>query len=105
MYNRASTELTWRLRLEPRRWQLEALRSWTESYRGVVAVVTGAGKTCLALQCMVEIHRSQPSCRFLIVVPTVALLDQWHAALVQDLGVTEEEISLIGGGLSAAPNR
>lgn len=65
---------------------------------GIVAVVTGAGKTFFAMQCMLRVRNSHPGCRFLIVVPTVALLDQWRVALAEELGVPEEDIAAAGGG-------
>jgi superfamily II DNA or RNA helicase len=61
-------------------------------------VVTGAGKTLFAMQCMLRVRSSHPECRFLVVVPTVALLDQWRAALTRDLGVRDNEIATAGGG-------
>ncbi|MGH3145789.1 MAG: DEAD/DEAH box helicase family protein, partial [Rubrobacter sp.] len=88
----------WHFGHEPRRWQTEALERWFDAYRGIVAVVTGAGKTIFAMQCMLRVRSSHPECRFLVVVPTVALLDQWRAALTRDLGVREDEIATAGGG-------
>ena len=53
----------WRLKNEPRRWQIEALGRWSDAYRGIVAVVTGAGKTFFAMQCMLSVRTSHPRCR------------------------------------------
>lgn len=61
-------------------------------------MVTGAGKTFFAMQCMLRVRGSHPQSRFLVVVPTVALLDQWRAALTEQLGVHESEIATAGGG-------
>lgn len=36
----------------------------------------------------------------LVVVPTLALLDQWRVAFQEDLGVSENEIACFGGGYS-----
>ncbi len=88
----------WQLTHEPRRWQNEALELWSDAYRGIVAVVTGGGKTFFAMQCMLRVRHSHPDCRILIVVPTVALLDQWRAALTYELGVRETDIATAGGG-------
>lgn len=94
----SQTTSDWALKRSARRWQTEALNRWRSANRGVVAVVTGAGKTIFAMQCMLTLRATRTSCRFLVVVPTVALLDQWHAAFIEELGVTEDEITLIGGG-------
>lgn len=94
----ASGRGEWCLERKPRRWQAEALESWSDAYRGIVAVVTGAGKTIFAMQCMLRVRTSHPESRFLVVVPTVALQDQWRAALTEELGVREDEISVAGGG-------
>src|SRR5947207_2477857 len=89
----------------PRRWQENAFALWKEAQRGVIEVVTGGGKTFFALQCILHIRTNSPSYRFLIVVPTVALLDQWHATLTSVLHVSESDISLLGGGFRPSPDR
>ena len=50
-------------------------------------MVTGGGKTYFALQCMLDGSRAMPDIRTIIVVPTIALLDQWYVSLQDDLGV------------------
>jgi superfamily II DNA or RNA helicase len=88
----------WRLAIEPRAWQDEALVRWQDSRRGVAAVVTGGGKTIFAYLCMLSAAAVEPHLRFVIVVPTVALLDQWQVGLTDDLYVRSDEIALFGGG-------
>ena len=88
-----------KLQRQPRRWQTEALATWSSGLRGVVSVVTGAGKTFFAMQCMLAVWERQPDIKVLIVVPTVALMDQWRAALQAELGVDDSEIDLVGGGI------
>jgi superfamily II DNA or RNA helicase len=57
-----------------RQWQIEALDNWRGAgNRGIVEVVTGGGKTVFALACIAEL---QPETT-LVVVPTLALMDQW----------------------------
>ena len=70
-----------------------------------MAVVTGAGKTLFAMQCMLAALEQHTECHFLIVVPTVALLDQWHVGVVDELGASEDDIALIGGGAHFAGTR
>lgn len=77
---------------------MEALSLWTVNYRGIVAVVTGAGKTIFALYCMVAARNHWPRCRFLIVVPTIVLADQWRVTLSRELRLTEREVTVLAGG-------
>ncbi|AGY60724.1 DEAD/DEAH box helicase [Gloeobacter kilaueensis] len=75
-------------RVPLREWQRKALFQWEQaSHKGIVSVVTGGGKTIFALAC---IDKLQPN-TVLIVVPTVALLDQWweEAANYFDLALDE----------------
>ena len=85
-------------RHRPRRWQRDALAAWSSELRGVVSVVTGAGKTFFAMQCMISVWERHPEARVLIVVPTVALMDQWRVALQDELGLDDADIDLVGGG-------
>jgi superfamily II DNA or RNA helicase len=78
-----------------RRWQTEALRLWTQRRKGTVHVVTGGGKTRFALACIAERDRGQ---RVLIIVPSVALMDQWALELVEHLRVDPDQIAIHGGG-------
>lgn len=66
--------------------------------RGIVSAVTGAGKTTLALMCISEFRERHSDGRVLIIVPTVALADQWHVALTDDLGVSPTQVGSAGGG-------
>jgi superfamily II DNA or RNA helicase len=87
----------WRLAAEPRQWQREALARWRADDRGVVAVVTGGGKTMFAYQCMLDLRSRLPSAATTILVPTVALLDQWVVGLTDDLNVPPSDIAAFSG--------
>ena len=63
-----------------------------------MSVVTGAGKTFFAMQCMLVVWEQDADARVLIVVPTVALMDQWRVALQDELGIDDADIDLVGGG-------
>lgn len=91
------TENDWRLDLPLRGWQREALQKWQENFRGIVKVVTGAGKTIFAEQCMLLFRDKFPAGKSIIVVPTIALLDQWVVSLMEDLKVAESEIACFSG--------
>lgn len=83
----------WTLRVRPRQWQTDAMEAWARNLRGVVAVVTGGGKTVLAEMAMLAFRQIHRDGRVLIVVPTLALLDQWYVSLQEDLGVDEADIA------------
>ena len=87
----------WTLRFHPRKWQAEALREWKKGFRGIVKVVTGAGKTVLAETCMVAFREKYPEGRIVIIVPTIALLDQWFVSLTEELHVPDQEIACFSG--------
>lgn len=88
----------WALSADLRPWQIEALARWRENGdRGVAAVVTGGGKTIFAYACMLDVLRRMRDVRFVILVPTVALQDQWAVGLVDDLAVPLDELALFGG--------
>lgn len=90
------------LAFEPREWQRRAFHAWTEhEHRGVVSVVTGAGKTRFAEICISDFLHRRPRGRVIIVVPTVALVDQWAVGLSEDLGVDPNDIGLYVQGVSA----
>jgi superfamily II DNA or RNA helicase len=87
----------WHLQLEPRNWQKIAFDRWRESERGIVEIVTGGGKTVFAQICLMDCFQRHPNAQALIIVPTIALLDQWWLALQEELNVSPEEIGLLSG--------
>lgn len=88
---------SWKLQYDPRDWQLAAIAKWKENYAGIAKVVTGGGKTVFAQMCILEFFEKYPEGQVLIVVPTVALLDQWYLALQDEMLVKPNEVSLLGG--------
>ena len=96
--------MTWKLSNNPRHWQKIAIQSWIDNkYRGIAKVVTGGGKTFFAMMCIKELAEENKDLRFLIVVPTLALRDQWTLDLIDDLGVSREEIYSHGMDNSILP--
>lgn len=82
------------LDLTPRAYQADAVDAWLRAGgRGVVVLPTGAGKTVVALDIVKRL-----GVRSLVVVPTIELLRQWRSGLGAHLGISEEEIGVIGGG-------
>ena len=84
-------------KIRPRRWQQEALKCWARDLRGVARVVTGGGKTVFAYLCIEEFLKRFPDGRVVIVVPTIALLDQWFVDICDSMDVLEEQIACYSG--------
>lgn len=81
-------------RVELRRWQKEALALWlSNNQRGILSVVTGGGKTVFALECIAE---TRPETT-LVVVPTLALLDQWWEAACSYFNLRVDEVCVLSG--------
>lgn len=95
--NPGSALTPWIPSIEPRGWQIEALRLWKAKLRGVVRVVTGGGKTIFAHFCISAFRERYPDGGIVIIVPTAALLDQWVVSLAEDLRVPTMEIACYGG--------
>lgn len=84
-------------------WQKECIETWFAcGGRGIVNVVTGAGKTIFALAAAKRLEETEKrALRVKIVVPTVPLMKQWDHALKSFLGASsakEGEIGHFGGG-------
>ena len=79
-----------------REWQEAAFPLWWERKRGIVKVVTGGGKTVFAIHCLKKYLEENTNNTIFIVVPSIALLDQWHEGL--QLSFKNNEIALNGGG-------
>lgn len=94
----------WKLSATPRKWQTAALEKWSRARKGVVEVVTGGGKTVFAFLCMAHLRAEQPETKFLILVPSLALLDQWILGLREELGVPSDKIGVLGGGEKPGPH-
>lgn len=81
-----------------RRWQVDALTIWTAQRRGVASVVTGAGKTRLALACIANQRKDAPDVQVLVIVPTLALLDQWLSVLHSDPAIEPTQVATHSDG-------
>ena len=79
-----------------REWQAKAFPLWWSKKRGIVKVVTGGGKTVFAIHCLTKYLEENKDHSIFIVVPSIALLDQWYEGLQKDFN--EKEIALNGGG-------
>ncbi|WP_026977595.1 DEAD/DEAH box helicase family protein [Flavobacterium tegetincola] len=62
----------------PRPYQIEAYDKWTANgKKGIFAMATGTGKTLTSLNCLLNQYKEYNSYKAVIVVPTIALLNQW----------------------------
>lgn len=79
-----------------REWQENAFPLWWAKKRGIIKVVTGGGKTVFAIHCLKKYLEEEPKKSILIVVPSIALLDQWYEGI--SLNFKNKDIALNGGG-------
>ncbi|WP_336345830.1 DEAD/DEAH box helicase family protein [Halalkalicoccus ordinarius] len=79
---------------ELRSYQADALSAWRgNDDRGVLELPTGSGKTVIAIKAIEAL--ATPT---LVVVPTIDLLEQWHAELREEFDVP---IGRFGGGVQS----
>jgi superfamily II DNA or RNA helicase len=83
---------------QPREWQSKALAAWTLDMKGIAKVVTGGGKTTFAMLCIEQYFSTNPDGRCVILVPSIALLDQWYVEFISDTSIEDSDISIYGGG-------
>ncbi|MCZ7425487.1 DEAD/DEAH box helicase [Micromonospora sp. WMMA1949] len=90
-------------------WQADAVEAWVGDvggrYRGTLEIVTGGGKTLIALACAARAAERDPRLRLVVVVPTEALARQWRAMLERFTSLEESDIGLLGAGHSAELSR
>lgn len=76
-------DLAWQDQRDPHDYQVEALRAWENAHwLGSIVLPTGAGKTFVAIQAIYRVARST-----LVIAPTIDLLHQWYARLVNAFGI------------------
>lgn len=92
--------LEWQLQDSLYSWQSKFLERWMKQKRGIAKVVTGAGKTHLAMAIIQEMKKIEPNLTVTIVVPTIVLLEQWYDNLIEKLHVEPSKIALKGGDYS-----
>ena len=86
-------------------WQKKCLNAWEKNgHRGIVHVVTGAGKTILALEAIRRTRAQYPDTSVKIVVPTIPLACQWKNVLLQDMRSGSDLPGFFGGGKRDDPD-
>jgi len=92
-------------------WQKECLDLWIDNQgKGIINVVTGAGKTILALGAIARLEsvlspEQTPCLKIKIVVPKVFLANQWVQSLQEDLDAAKEDIGIYSGVHKDPPTR
>ena len=87
-------------------WQEEAADRWFEpapgseriGETGITKVVTGAGKTVMALDVIRRWLEKHPDGVVTILVPTNVLMRQWLEELIEKLNVPPDDVGWAGGG-------
>ncbi|WP_298148548.1 DEAD/DEAH box helicase family protein [Flavobacterium sp.] len=81
---------------EPRPYQNEAYKNWVNNnFTGIFGMATGTGKTKTSLNCVLNEYKKTNSYYALILVPSIALLNQWEEEVVE---FNFQNILKIGGG-------
>ncbi len=66
----------------PREYQKQAYQNWvTNGYKGIFAMATGTGKTITSLNCVLEEYKKNKIYRFIVLVPTISLANQWEGEI------------------------
>ncbi|MFT4513531.1 MAG: superfamily II DNA or RNA helicase [Planctomycetota bacterium] len=88
--------------LEP--WQQDAVDAWLASdslslgpRHGILEIYTGAGKTIVALGAIAAVLRETPQTKVAIVVPTIALAQQWANAIPERTTISATRVGMVGG--------
>ena len=84
-------------------WQARAVDAWVKGFdgrphTGTLEIVTGGGKTLIALACAARAAQTSPDLHIAVVVPTEALARQWRANLLRYTSLTADEVGLLGAG-------
>ena len=81
-------------------WQKECVEKWFEEQgRGTIKVVTGGGKTLLALAIAEALqNRREPDLHWAVIVPTIVLMHQWYDELIEKGNIPSGAIGRLGGG-------
>lgn len=96
--NQDSWNMTQGVTLYP--WQSKAVEEWLINKRGTMKVVTGAGKTILALSIIERLQREDPELHVAIVVPTIVLLHQWRDEILKNSNLPNHLVGFLGGGFN-----
>ena len=81
---------------KPRDYQVRAYENWVlNNYSGIFGMATGTGKTKTSLNCILNEYNKQNEYYVLILVPSIALLEQWEQEVID---FNFKNILTVGGG-------
>lgn len=63
----------------------------------MIEVATGGGKTVFAEMCIQDVISSNGAQHVLVLVPSLALLDQWYVSFFEEFGVAVDEVAAWSG--------
>jgi len=87
-------------------WQAACLAAWeANNFSGIAHVVTGAGKTFLAIAAIRRLLDETCNLKVKIVVPKNFLMYQWHGMLMAELGFLREDIGFFSGTHKSTPDK
>lgn len=67
-----------------RPYQIQAYEEWLKNGKqGIFAMATGTGKTITSLNCALQEYKNEGIYQLLILVPTIALVEQWIEEIAQ----------------------
>ena len=94
---------TWKLTkgVEPHPWQQQCIAKWQKNKgRGTAKVVTGAGKTLLALFIAELMQNTEDKdLHLVIIVPTIVLMHQWYDEILEYGNLPRETIGRLGAAM------
>ena len=70
----------------------------SKNFKGIVSVVTGAGKTVMALKAIKEYFKEFPNAKVSVIVPTRVLMYQWAHEISKLLAISSSQIGFRGDG-------
>lgn len=80
----------------PRLYQVTAYENWVKNnYSGIFGMATGTGKTKTSLNCILNEYNKTQSYLSIILVPSIALLNQWEEEVLE---FNFQNIIKVGGG-------
>jgi superfamily II DNA or RNA helicase len=104
------TPRRWKAPFLPYEWQLEAAAAWeANAGRGIVQVVTGAGKTALALyaylRLLERVEQNGERIQLIVVVPRIELAKQWEREIRRLVTLQGLRLGRYHGGSHPEPER
>lgn len=85
------------------KWQENAVEAWRAGANGkpnfgTLEVFTGGGKTLLAITAVSRVSEGISDLKIAVVVPTIALAQQWVDSILRHTDIPEEQIGILGDG-------